>query len=203
MGNTRYLTDATGRIIPFYHGCLEDFSVFDVAKIRADETDAVYNGFWFTSKREDASPAWRNPRYIKTCYLSLVNPAPHDVIKKVYWDIRENSGRYNSPLVRSYNDAVRLTLQSMGYDGVVHKGIPNINIHELMTKGETSYPSERGYRYILRINPRHGGLDYCYGNGEFITGYEDLNDFMRHHDDIVIVVFNPRQIKIVRTDKVK
>lgn len=39
-----------------YHGSIESFSQFDELKINPHETDALYNGFWFTSD-EWASPA--------------------------------------------------------------------------------------------------------------------------------------------------
>ena len=50
-------------------------------KIKAAETDAYYNGFWF-SNEPDTSAAWSKGEYTKKVYLNITNPAPREVINK-------------------------------------------------------------------------------------------------------------------------
>ncbi|HAN09608.1 MAG TPA: hypothetical protein DCP90_03230 [Clostridiales bacterium] len=177
-----------------YHGSIESFSTFEESKINAHETDANYNGFWFTSDKW-ASPAWRNPKYIKKCIVTLNNPAPHDIIKKVYKEVR-NSPDYET--FRSIPDAVRFVLKGMGYDGVIFNDIPKINSEELYILGTTKYHSARGCLYFLKMDELYVDLYSSYGGeiNEHITGYEDLEDFLRMQEQ-TIVVFSNDQIEIL------
>lgn len=179
-----------------YHGSTESFTQFDEAKIKADETDALYNGFWFTSD-ENTSPAFRNAKYMKKCLVTLNNPAPHEVIKQVIETI-ENTKWYENEQYRSLQDAVRITLKSLGYDGIIFNEIPRINEEELYSTGEIEYRTARGNRRKLKAE--RDGIDLytinSYGREEFITGYEDLKDFLGQQE-LTIVVFSSNQIKIL------
>jgi hypothetical protein len=208
--NTQFLTwfkgsvavDEYGKPQPFYHGSIQDFKVFDIAKIRADETDAVYNGFWFTSEKDGASPAWRNPKFVKTCYLRLCNPAPHEVSRMVNKEVMANPSRYQHADFRSYADAVRFELLKLGYDGVIHNDKPVINTEELRLTGKTSYRTVRGSLYSIAFDKEWGGLDLFDYRGDQITGYEDYKDFITQHSERTFVVFDPMQVFIAHTDKV-
>ncbi len=52
-------SDGTPRA--FYHGSVEDFDTFDKSRIRADDYDAPFNGFWFSSD-ENTSPAFNEKK---------------------------------------------------------------------------------------------------------------------------------------------
>lgn len=196
--------DQAGQPQVFYHGSISDFTVFETSKIRADETDAVYNGFWFTSDKEHASPAWRDPKYVKAFYLSIQNPASHSTVKELYREIRNNESLeadYPTDMgFRSVADIIRYELQKRGYDGVIHQEVPEIDVLEFESKGETVYTTNRGFNYKLKRDDEFGGVDLFKVREDYedhITGYEDLNDFIEQHSERVFVVFNPNQIKSI------
>ena len=51
------IRDEAGHLLTMYHGSSYDFDVFDFNRIRAYESDAFYNGFWFSSD-PNTLPAW-------------------------------------------------------------------------------------------------------------------------------------------------
>lgn len=175
-----------------YHGSIESFNYFDESKINPYETDALYNGFWFTSE-EWASPAWRNPRYIKKCIVTLNNPAPLEIINNTINHVKNSKGY---ELYKSVADAVRNELKNMGYDGIIFNDIPKINEEELNKTGKTEYYSARGTKYILKIDTEYDGIDLFDYSGMHITGYEDLDDFLRMQEQ-TIIVFSNEQIEIL------
>jgi hypothetical protein len=200
-------TEVNGKPQIFYHGSIDSFTVFDINRIRADETDAVYNGFWFTSEKDCASPAWRDSKYVNAYYLSIQNPAPHTVIKELYSIIKNDENKYLKYSIengfRSWADVIRYELQRKGYDGVIHQEVPIINHDEYEEKGETVYTNNRGFNYKLKRDDDFGGVDlYRFQNGfeDHLTGYEDLTDFFNQHAERVIVVFKPNQIKSVQNE---
>lgn len=195
-----YACLANGQPQPFYHGSVSQFTSFSKDKIRAAETDAPYNGFWFTSEKQSASPAWTNPKFVLTCYLRLVNPAPHHIITEVDNFVFANLGNPAYSSFRSSSDIVRAELQRLGYDGVIHMDIPRINVDELCTTGKTQFRTVKGTLHYLEFARDLGGLDFFNAQHEFITGYSDLEDFMRLNSERIFVVFEPAQIQILRID---
>lgn len=195
--------DHTGRPQPFFHGSITKFTAFDKSKIRANESDAPYNGFWFTSNRSDASPAWKNPTFIFTCYLQLRNPAPHKVIREVNKFVSTNidSPRYST--CRSSADALRFELQFNGYDGVIHEDSPLINVREFMSTGKTSYRTVRGSLYYLEVDNEYGGVDLFDSRHDHITGYLNLEDFVSLNSERIFVVFEPYQINVINIEPCK
>ncbi|ADO59658.1 hypothetical protein [Paenibacillus polymyxa] len=199
--------DVGGKPQIFFHGSIQEFSVFDTSRIRANETDALYNGFWFSSNKDDASPAWSDPKYVNAYYLSVQKPAPHTVIKELFKEIKADEQSYSKFSIekgfRSWADVVRFELQVMGYDGVIHRDIPEINRKEFEEKGETVYNSNRCFQYKLKKHDDLGGVDLyriqC-GREDYITGYEDLKDFLHQHSERVFVVFKPSQIKSIHNE---
>ena len=182
-----------------YHASTESFTYFDKNKIKANETDALYNGFWFTSDK-NTSPAFRNPNYLKKCIVTMNNPAPHSIINKLAKELR------NTDLegYRSLCDAVRINLKSMGYDGIIFNEIPEINEQELLLNGSIEFITPRGIKYKLIINTEYNGLDLYsvnfYNREDYITGYEDLKDFL-NQQELTIIVFSNNQIEILEEVK--
>ncbi|BAO04969.1 uncharacterized protein CBO05P1_250 [Clostridium botulinum B str. Osaka05] len=171
-----------------YHGSVESFNKFDENKIREDETDAVYNGFWFSSDK-NPSPAWVNPNYRKTCKVRLNNPAPINTVNKVYEKL------YNEGVDWSCT-RVRKELLKIGYDGVIHENIPFIDKEQLNKKGYYIYETARGSKYKLVLDKNHGGIDLYDIQDEFITGYYNVEDFLKS-EELVVVVFTSEQVEIL------
>lgn len=193
FGNS-IVADESGNPLVVYHGSIEAFKDFDKTKIKACETDAVYNGFWFTSDESSASPAFRDPKFIRPYYLSLQNPAPKEVYMEVYEKVRIDDELYSMKGSRSYCDSVRMMLQDLGYDGIIHRDIPVIDWEQYENTGQYTYETVRGTKYTIKKDKEFGGLDLYYSNGEYITGYLGKDDFMGLHSERVFVVFEPNQI---------
>lgn len=178
-----------------YHASTESFTYFDENKIKADETDALYNGFWFSS-REDTSPSFRDSKYLKKCIVTLNNPAPVEIIRQTINQLKES----NLEGYRSLPDAVRLNLKSLGYDGIIFDYIPEVNEEELNNKGKTHFFTARGHKYYLELDTEYGGVDLLDPYENFITGYEDLEDFLSMQE-ITVIVFSNEQIEILEEIK--
>lgn len=181
-----------------YHGSVESFDKFDEKKIRKNESDACYNGFWFTSD-ESASPAWINPKFRKTCKITIKNPAPHDIINKLYKYLRTETDDCSCTIIRN-------KLITMGYDGVIFDDVPYINEEELKANGYFEYSTVRGSKYKLVVNEEYNGLDLYsinkFGREEIITGYDDVEDFLSLQET-TIVAFKSEQIEILEEISVK
>ena len=160
-----------------YHASVESFKEFDERRIRECETDAPFNGFWFSSDKH-TSCAWVNPSYLKTCRIKLNNPCTWDIVYE---------------LLKKYKfiscTELRKKLISLGYDGIVYCDKPVINSKELKEKGKTKFKNLRGCEYELVIDTKYGGLDlYC--DEEFITGYYDLDDYLSMQETVVVTFTN-------------
>lgn len=201
------IRDDEDRLMPFYHGSSYEFDVFDPEKIRAVDSDAYYNGFWFSSD-EMTLPAWTRLKARYEVYLNVTNPAPMDVVKRVVQETRSeivdgDPPYHTHPQSRSLNDEVRYRLQEMGYDGIIHDWKPQVNEQELEETGQTKVTSTRGTEYLLKKNEEYGGLDLFYYDedepnheGMSLTGYEDVGDFLSLQE-CTVVCFRPEQIKMV------
>ena len=201
------IRDEYGKLIPMFHGSSYEFDVFDTSKIRSVDSDADYNGFWFSSD-PGTLPAWTKLRARYEVYLNVCNPAPMDVVKKVirethkdWQDIEAEKNLHTES--RSINDEVRYRLQDLGYDGIIHDWMPEIDVQELEETGRTKVISMRGTEYLLKKDEEFGGLDLFYYDedepgfeGEHLTGYEDLEDY-RSLQYRTVVCFHPEQIKMV------
>jgi hypothetical protein len=196
FGNSK-VVDVSGNPLVVYHGSIDDFHIFDTDKICTDETNAIYNGFWFTSKKEYASPAWANPLHVKSYYLRLKNPAPIKVVNDTYRDIMNDKCKINHCKSRSsYPDMLRYKLLEMGYDGVIHKDTTIIDIETFNRVGIVFFKSTWGISYLIEKDEQWGGINLYYADGEFITGYGSLGEFLNFQNEKVYVVFKPNQIKI-------
>jgi hypothetical protein len=195
------VVDENGKPLVTYHGTAGDlFSAFEKTKIREVDYDVPFNGFWFSTDKF-TSPAMQDAKNVIPVYLSIQNPAPSDVWRKVSQQVyREfNSDQRDQALrkgARSVNDEVRGRLQDMGYDGIKYSGAPEINEKELESTGKTTFQKPSGAFYTLSKN-EFGGLDLYSGKTteDYITGYSDLNDYLELEQEQVWVAFEPTQIK--------
>lgn len=145
--------DGTPRVM--YHGTSADFDTFDTSKIVVVDTDAPFNGFWFSSD-SDTSPAFHNPSNIMPLYLRITNPAPWQVWRKVTREVMEeyHETRTIPDRSRSTNDEVRHRLSDMGYDGILFNGKPDIDAEELERTGRVDFRSVRGNKSWLQKDKR-------------------------------------------------
>jgi hypothetical protein len=192
------VVDENGEPLLMRHGSVSEFDIFDKSKIRVDDYDAPFNGFWFTSD-DWASPAFTSPKYTKEVYLSVQNPAPWQVWRKVSKEVENYYEEYKSKGARGYGDTVRMVLQDMGYDGVIWEGKPNVDLSALEKDSRVEFETLRGNKYELRKNKELGGVDLysnCMGH---ITGYNDAQEYLSLQETVV-VVFEPNQIKSARNN---
>ena len=198
------VVDEDGSPLLMYHGTANDlFTVFDKEKIRANDYDTPFNGFWFSSNKR-TSPAMRDATNTIPVYLSIKNPAPSNVWRKVSNQVygQQPALRKES---RSVGDEVRYRLQDMGYDGIQYDGKPDIDIEEFNKNGQITFKDFSGKTYTIVKDNETGGVDLYDGKvtgkpntekDEYITGYLDLNDFLdTTGKDQVWVAFEPTQIK--------
>lgn len=202
------IRDEHGHLLTLYHGSSYQFDAFDTDKIRANETDACYNGFWFSSD-EHTLPAWTRLVARYEVYLNVCNPAPLNVVRSTIKEAQETWSNVRTPddmfcpKSRSLQDEVRYRLQAKGYDGVIHDWKPDVNARELEETGKTVVTSARGTKYVLQKDEKYGGLDlFLYDKdepdqlGDHLTGYFDLEDYLSLQERTV-VCFRPEQIKAV------
>jgi len=199
--------DKSGRLLTMYHGSSYSFDTFDTSKIRAGETDAPYNGFWF-SDDPNTLPAWTRLQSRYEVYLNLCNPAPMDVVRRVNKELHDELYDKGNPHgiwkweSRSSCDELRYRLMDLGYDGIIHDWPPHIDKEILEQTGQVDFRSVRGTHYVLKKEEDY--LDLYYYDprwedhlGEYITGgYDDIDDYLSMQPR-VIVVFEPHQIKAV------
>lgn len=192
--------DENGNLLTMYHGSVEDFYVFDKSKIRVQDYDAYFNGFWF-SNSPTTIPAMRNAKYRKEVYLNITNPAPAEVWRKVVNEVNEDN--ILRDISRSYDDEVRYRLQDMGYDGVLWNKSYNItqkNIDEFNTLGKTTFSDVRGRLYdFIKEDENTSRLYYHNKLNNEIVSYNNLQDLIddSNSQEIVYVAFEPNQIKTV------
>jgi len=202
------IRDESGHLLTMYHGSSYEFDAFDLNHIRANETDAFYNGFWFSSD-PTTLPAWTRLKTRYEVYLNVTNPAPLEVVRNTVKMVRS---KWMNPDIcqdifhsqsRSVQDEVRYQLQAQGYDGIIHDWKPAVDRYELEEIGQTTVTSARGTKYVLKKDAEWGGLDLFYYDkdepehlGEHLTGYSDLDDYLSLQERTV-VWFRPEQIKAV------
>lgn len=165
-----------------YHASVESFKIFDENKIRECETDAPFNGFWFSSDKRTSS-AWINPKYLKTCKITLNNPCSWTIIYEL---IKDN--KYSCTELRK-------KLLSLGYDGIIFEDKPVIEEAELKETGETIFKTVRGTEYKLKLD-EYGYVDLYDKYDECITGYCNVEDYLSMQEQVV-VVFSNESIEIL------
>lgn len=200
------IVDENGEPMVVYHGSVsENITAFDKEKIRINETDASYNGFWFSTD-PDTSPAWRNAKRVYPVFLNLRNPIIRKDAEKIAREYLKTDAAFDSigdNGIRGAADAVRAKIQREGYDGVIHFGKPSINIDEFNRTGQTIFSTSDGVRYI--ISKEEDGINvYEYSSyepdykGDFNTSVDTIEEFMDDSyffGEEIYVVFEPSQIK--------
>ena len=135
--NASKVVDENGEPKVVYHGSAAvGITKFDKSRIRAGETDADYNGFWFSTD-EDTLPAWvhKNARY--DVFLNLRNPISRQEADRIAKEVLRSGKEYSE--ARSLADATRYELQERGYDGVLFDKHPTIDFNQLNETGYTEF----------------------------------------------------------------
>jgi hypothetical protein len=194
------IVDSLGRPVLVYHGSpVRGFTEFDLSKVNANDPDAPYNGFWFSTSRDDAERSGRFPwgrpnaddAETREFYIALQNPATRAEARKVAREI-EGNWEKRHPDARSLQDATRMELQARGFDGVIHEPyiadieaareeferVGKLKLH----RGEWIEKDEQG----VALHSTRAG---------HITGYESFDDAMRFLRHGTFVVFDPKLIK--------
>lgn len=204
--NVSKVVDENGEPKVVYHGSVsEDIEAFDKNKINANETDAYYNGFWFSTDSE-TSPAWRTAKKVYPVFLNLRNPITRKQAHKIareYFKDEEFDDSIGSEGIRSGADAVRAKLQQLGYDGVIDFAHPKINVQEFKETGQTTFETSGGTKYvIMQESDGVNVYEYDYYSddhiGEFNTSVDTIEEFFNDayfFGDETFVVFEPNQIK--------
>lgn len=200
-----------GKPVVMYHGSTGNIEAFDKSKIRLNDYDVPYNGFWFTNQASDASPAMVNPSNTTPVYLSIKNPATRQQAVAVSEEARDmiqaaikadKLDEFHSEMAQygirehSLGDLTRHLLQQKGYDGVHHLQPLNItkaDFDEAIAKEGKYWVNKREY-----LKPdEYGGIDLYHKNDGHITGYDDLEDFLSQNKESIFVAFEPEQIKSI------
>lgn len=190
--NASRVVDENGEPLLMYHGSLsEDITQFKYDKMRGDDYDAPFNGFWF-SNNKNTSPAFVDPIKVYKVFLNLRNPCPPDIYKKVSQDIYYSDDKFNG----GTGNQTRLKLMEMGYDGVVWAAPPIIDEKEYNQRGVTEFYSVRGTKYTIKKNEDNDGADLYSEYSGYITGYIDCKDVQRSFREITIVIFKDSNIKL-------
>ncbi len=179
-----------GSLRLMFHGSNSRIDQFDLAKVRQSDLDAPFNGFWFTDNKANASPALRDPDFLHEVYLDIRNPITRAEIEAL---------RRADPLVRKLSHAdLRLHLQAKGFDGVRWEFRPHISAAQFARTGDVTFTTAGGTVRRLVKDPQ-GGVNLLDADGQFITGYTDLDDYLKtEFDQEIWVAFRPDQIKIKR-----
>lgn len=191
---SKVINEETTEPLPVYHGSTNiDITEFKVEKMRSDDYDAPFNGFWFSSDKK-TSPAMVGPRRTYTTFLNLRHPAPSSVYKKIYEDVLDE-GYLKLGKARGYGDKTRLKLMELGYDGVIWEYPPVIDEKTFEKEGKVEFTTVRGSKYWIEKNKERGGVDLYSEYSGYLTGYYNIQDLINSYDK-VFVVFSPNQIKL-------
>jgi|GEM_PF-99449 len=189
--NASKVVDENGEPKIMYHGSLHEFTEFKEEKIRKEDYDAPFNGFWFSADKE-TSPAMVNPRKTYMVFLNIRNVSPPNIWKKVAKEIErlDDIGEH-----RSYGDRVRHELKKLGYDGVAWELPPVIDAEVFEKEGKVEYKTAIGSKYWIEKDEKYGGVDLFNESTGYLTGYYDIPDLISSYDT-QYVAFSPNQIKL-------
>lgn len=200
--NASKVVDENGEPKVVYHGsATSGITAFDKSRIRAGETDANYNGFWFSTD-EDTLPAWVRKEARYDVFLKLVNPISDKEAEIISKEVLLSDKDYAG--ARSLADATRFELQSRGYDGVLHQTHPDIDFVKLENDGYVEFETSRGARYLIERNPEGVYEIYRYSKyeedhkGAFYGDFDTIEDIKKDpyfFGEEIYVVFEPSQIK--------
>ena len=119
--NASKVVDENGEPMVLYHASINDFNEFEEKYINSNETDALINGFWFTTNKQ-TSPAWISGNYTKSFFLCVKNQISHKEVYDIFIDIYENIEEYRDygDYEFSIHNKVREIAKSKFYDGYFH-----------------------------------------------------------------------------------
>jgi hypothetical protein len=195
-------SDGSPRVM--YHGTSQDFDTFDPTKIKAVDTDAPFNGFWFSSDHE-TSPAFHDPTNIMPVYLSIKNPAPWQVWRKVAQEVQRDRNDL-PPRSRSNHDEVRHRLSEMGYDGIIFDQRPDIDAETLNATGRVDFRNVRGHKHWLEKSKQPelqmGKVKETYDEvvAELIRPDGSRERISPHISDLVVFLDDPTKVDFKQFD---
>ena len=173
--------------LEMYHASYDSFENFDEKFITLSETDTFVNGFWFSSEKT-TSCAWRNPRFLKKCVITLSNPIEYREMKKIYVE------EYQEKITC---DDLRREMLNRGYDGVVFSEPIDITMEKIVEG--TVFETLKGSRRKFIIGEFGGIEEYTvdkWGNEEYLADYIDIEDY-RKTVETVVICFNASPIEIL------
>jgi hypothetical protein len=196
-----------GSDVPWYHGSpVLDFQEFDISKVNPNDPDALVNGFWFSSNRDEAEAAgmfpWGRPNAPDTqtreFRLNLDNPASRADVSRVYRRLTKEG----EP---SDNTAVREALEAEGYDGYIHEEafVPtDAQRVEFDETGRLEIPTEGRFdpaekKWLQRDENGYIDLYDDQAGGHVTGGWQSLDEYLAQQEMSTIVVFDPTKIKFV------
>lgn len=194
--NASKVVDEKGEPLVVYHGSETDFNQFDPTKISPNDLDAPFNGFWLASEPAEAAPSSGTNRNIRSFYVSIKNPAPEDVWRRVSSEVSRSP---LPPGARADGDAVRMKLQEMGYDGAIWNDSPKLIKTDDKNILKIERPRYKGYTLNYKEGEipgygKYSGWDLQRGN-EVITGYKSPEEYLNLERGKTYVAFSPEQIK--------
>lgn len=180
-----------------YHGSpTRDFDSFDLSKINPNDPDAPVSGFWFSEDMDDALRAGKFPygrpnapdAQVRPFDITLNNPASRK-------DVRVAQQQLQAQGIPASNQNMTRYLQEQGFDGYIHNK-PVRFTNEQRAQLEATGRVDVDNRYYLE-RTEGGYLDlYDKRNGEFVTDYDSLDDYIKQNP-ATYVVFDPNNIKFV------
>lgn len=158
FNGSKCLTSDGHPMMMFHASMSNDIEEFMPEKIRENDLDAPFNGFWFSSDPE-TQPAWcsMDELICIPVFLAIKNPASWQVWRKIVRDVHNELDAHDyedgmNPIrqgARSTHDEVRYRLQDMGYDGIVWESPPAIDRDAFQRDGKFEYKDNRGHNYWI------------------------------------------------------
>ena len=197
------VVDEKGNPMVVHHGSpVRGFTKFQIKKANPNDPDSGFNGFWFTTNKQEAEGAgkfpWGRPNapgaQTRGFYLSIKNPITRDKAEKIYKELQDK-GIYLNRI------EMRKELIKRGYDGVLFKD-PLLDFNAVM-KRDGEYKLPRGMRYVVEdysFSDHTGKVHLLKDGVTLYRGYEEVARYISIEDaeyfnEGVWVAFNSDQIK--------
>jgi hypothetical protein len=195
--NVNNISKNQNKEIIAYHSSPIDFKEFDERYIRPDDTDYVFNGFFFTEKQGGSSP-YENANYVTKAKLDLSKLATKDDVLDTLKELNEKYDVNDESQIpqrsRYWGDEIRYMLLDKGFDGMQTRGVNLKEAQNVLSKSNVyEYTTPLGSeRKIIKNNNKY---DY-YENNNLIYKYDDLLEW-KEDNPTEWVVFDKNKIKII------